>query len=129
MKFFGSKMTAPPPFGNFPEIHPFWYIQASLITNVTVRSRNVSIFSKTEKIQKTLLSYLAWMYLNTSSNRIKDYLVIFECFPVAKQQNRCVAYSPHPTTTKALLLTKGTKNSLADMSIFDFLNFPLFGFV
>ena len=29
MKFFRSEMT-PPPFGNFPEIHPFWRRQASL---------------------------------------------------------------------------------------------------
>ena len=29
MKFFGSEMT-PPPFGNFPEIHPFWWRQGSL---------------------------------------------------------------------------------------------------
>ena len=30
MKFFRSEMT-PPSFGNFPEIHPFWRRQASLI--------------------------------------------------------------------------------------------------
>ena len=29
MKFFRSEIT-PPPFGNFLEIHPFWYRQASL---------------------------------------------------------------------------------------------------
>ena len=28
MKFFRSEMT-PPPFGNFPKIHPFWNRQAS----------------------------------------------------------------------------------------------------
>ena len=36
MKFFGSEMTPPPPFGNFPEIHPFWYTQASLMVMMIV---------------------------------------------------------------------------------------------
>ena len=40
MKFFGSEMT-PPPFGNFPEIHPFSYPQASLSTIVMIMSMTV----------------------------------------------------------------------------------------
>ena len=35
MKFFGSEMTPPPPFGNFPEIHSNPGRQASLTTRAT----------------------------------------------------------------------------------------------
>ena len=51
----------------------------------TITSRYVSIlYQNREDLKKFII--IPWMYLNISSNRIKDYLVIFECFPVTKRQ-------------------------------------------
>ena len=74
MKFFGSEIT--PPFGNFPEIHPFWYARASLMLNVGPQDTQV----KSYVTMSHLLLSLSVVMKRSSGTLIASSCQIFQVY-------------------------------------------------
>ena len=84
MNFFGSEMTPPPdpaPFGNFPEIHPFWYRQASLIlTGVMGIATSIWSISMLPpvKVAQNKLKHPIWILRSLSKRRTSSAKLLKE---------------------------------------------------